>query len=209
MTLVYLLVPVETEFDERDKIQGRSDAKWAKTAEARIPSLKHILQTLDLKTAYISPQERAIYTSELANLTIKAEINNLMDWDFGVFEAQRNFLLPKLPADDYGDFFKRYGYGGETASEVNQRLEKAIFAVKKEAQADKLLLISGQHAIYNFYLQHTDEAKRNLRKADFEPCSLHAFTVTDDKITYNQSYFCTLAPEQLNAVPNESEYVQW
>lgn len=206
MSLVYFLVPLETVFVKTGKIQGRCDSKLSERASWPIADLKRILKELSLQAAYISPQERAILTANLCDLYIKGEQEALFDWDFGLFEAQRSFLLPQLENDDYGDFFSKYGYQGETAEAVESRIRLAVQTLLAKEQTSKLLCISGEHAIYNFYLHHTGDA-RNLQKVNFTPGSLHAFQFEENSVRYERSYFPSLTiPTSIN---NESEYVQW
>lgn len=206
MSLVYFLVPLETVFVKTGKIQGRCDSKLSERASWPIADLKRILKELSLQAAYISPQERAILTANLCDLDIKGEQEALLDWDFGLFEAQRSFLLPQLENDDYGDFFSKYGYQGETAEVVESRIRLAVQTLLAKEQTAKLLCISGEHAIYNFYLRHTGDA-RNLQKVDFTPGSLHAFQFNENSISYKRSYFPSLTIPASNN--KESEYVQW
>lgn len=207
MSIVYFLVPLETVFAKTGKIQGRCDSKLSERASWPITDLKRILKKLNLQAAYISPQERAILTANLCDLYIKCEQEALLDWDFGIFEAQRSFLLPQLENDDYGDFFSQYGYQGETAEIVEKRIRLAVHSIIEKDQVDQVLCISGEHAIFNFYLRHTSANERSLTKANFTPGSLHAFKFNDNKIKYLQSYFPKLqVPDSNN---KESEYVQW
>lgn len=209
MSLVYLLLPLETVFVKTGKIQGRCDSKLSDRATLALADLKQHLCALNLAAAYISPQERAILTANLCGLEIKGERQGLMDWDFGVFEAQRNFLLPKLADDDFGDFFSSYGYQGETANEVLMRLTETIEDIASYSQAENLLCISGEHAVYNFYLRHTPANLRTLHKSDFTPASLHVFNLEKSKFTYVESYFPKLDRKEPTSLAKESEYVEW
>lgn len=208
MSLIYMLVPLETVFAATGKIQGRCDSKLSKSAMRPVADLKRHLYDLSLTTAYTSPQERAILTANACELRIMGLKDALMDWDFGLFEAQRDFLLPQKKNDDYGDFFAQHGYQGETADEVDKRLCHVLTQLVTSKQEQKLLCISGVHAIYNFYLKHTANHLRQLNKQNFTPASLHVFNWSNDQFTYLQSYFPTLTAD-VDSIVQEGEYITW
>ncbi|GEM_PF-3192659 len=210
MRKIYLMVPVKTLFDENDKIQGRSDSKVSETAEVPIKEAKDYLRKLGEIITCVSPQERAIVTAKLCQISQWRMEDYLTDFDFGVFEAQKNFLLPRVSRnvpDDYGDFFSSYGYGGESSSAVSERLETGIknhIAKLQNKEAD-LLYISGKHAIYTFYLHHREQNGKLLPASFFTPASIHTFTYSQG----NFNYVTSAVFSQTVPVVSESEYYSW
>jgi len=150
---LYLMRHGETLFNLLNKVQGASDSplteKGIKQAEAAKQYFEHHQLTFD--HAYSSTQERAVDTLEIAtgNKIPYTRLKELKEMNFGLYEAEFAHLQPKGP-DSFEHFYA--DYGGETASEVRDRIYSKLFEIMSRPDHENVLAVSHNGAIY-FFLQ--------------------------------------------------------
>lgn len=153
MINIYLIRHGETYFNLYHKIQGRVDSPLTplgiKQAQATGEYLRQ--HHIHFDYAFSSSSERATDTLELITdhqMPFKRD-KNLKEMAFGKFEAHDETLNPKPP---YGDFFKQFG--GESATEVQTRMDQAVRSILQDIPDNKnVLIVSHAGAIVNFLVK--------------------------------------------------------
>ena len=150
---LYLMRHGETLFNLLNKVQGASDSplteKGIRQAEATRKYFERHQITFD--HAYSSTQERAVDTLEIAtgNKMPYTRLKESKEMNFDLFEAEFAHLQPKGP-DSFEHFYA--DYGGETASEVRNRIYSKLFELMSQPDHENVLTVSHNGAIY-FFLQ--------------------------------------------------------
>lgn len=153
MINVYLVRHGETYFNLYHKIQGRVDSPLTPLGikQAKATGEYFHQSNVHFDYAFSSSSERATDTLELITahqLPFKRN-KNLKEMAFGSFEAHDETLNPKPP---YGDFFKQFG--GESETEVQERMDKAIRSCLQDIPDGKnVLIVSHAGAIINFLVK--------------------------------------------------------
>lgn len=136
---VYLMRHGETFFNQQKKIQGWCDSPLTDKGknQAIIAGQYFTENNISIESAYSSTSERACDTLELVTNKDYKRIKGLKEWNFGVFEAEHEYLNPPLP---YGDFF--VPYGGEGELEFRERVAKTLYKIMEEEEKQTVLVVS-------------------------------------------------------------------
>lgn len=193
----YLMRHGQTRFNARHRIQGVCDApltevgiEQAKKAGQYLAKQEQIFDHL-----FASTSERASDTLEIVTgRTDYERFKGLKEQDFGAFEGQPEYLNPKLLPDGqgYGEYFVQFG--GESATQVKDRMELTVRAIMESvAEGSKSLIVSHGAAIAQFFRRVLDPVPdiRGLKNC----CILH--------FTYDQGQFELVSVYN----PVEEEYI--
>lgn len=189
----YLMRHGQTRFNVQHRFQGVCDASLT---EVGIEQAKRAGQYLAKQEpifdhVFTSTSERASDTLEIVT---GQRLKGLKGQDFGAFEGQPEYLTPKTLPDGqgFGDYFVQFG--GESTTQVRDRMELTIRAIMESvADGSKSLLVSHGPSILQFCRRvlNPDPDIRGLKNC----CILH--------FTYDQGQFELLSVYN----PVEEEYI--
>lgn len=152
----YLMRHGQTLFNQQGRIQGACDSPLTDLGIAQAKAAYHYFknQGISFTHIYSSTQERACDTAEIATgCTDYVRLKGLKEMDFGAFEGHQEYLNPHLYREDgtgYRDYF--VAYGGESSSQVHERMGKTIREVmESRSDKDTILFVSHAAAITQFY----------------------------------------------------------
>lgn len=150
-TRLYLMRHGETLFNTQGRVQGACDSPLTEKgcAQAQLARAYFEQQGIHFDAVYASTQERATDTAKLvAGHDQVTQLKGIKEMNFGVFEAQPEFLLPKFRpgASSFEDLL--VPYGGEAISEVGQRVRATIDQVLAQTSAQTLLMVSHGAAMW-------------------------------------------------------------
>ena len=150
----YLMRHGQTRFNVQHRLQGVCDAPLT---EVGIEQAKKAGQYLAKQEpifdhVFTSTSERASDTLEIVTgRTDYERLKGLKGQDFGAFEGQPEYLTPKTLPDGqgFGDYFVQFG--GESTTQVRDRMELTIRAIMESvADGSKSLLVSHGPSILQF-----------------------------------------------------------
>lgn len=159
---LYLMRHGETLFNQQSKIQGWCDspltAKGIK--QAQIAGDYFSSNGIYFDDAYASTSERACDTLELVTSMNYKRKKGLKEWNFGILEAEHEYLNPLLP---YGDFFTTYG--GEEEQAFKKRIADTLLSIMHETSGNSILAVSHGAACRQFMRawQHTSDVDQKER----------------------------------------------
>ncbi|GAA3627983.1 hypothetical protein GCM10022297_03180 [Lactobacillus hamsteri] len=97
---------------------------------------------------------------------------------FGNFEGQDERLNPQPP---YKDFFVQYG--GESETQLQDRMHKAIFSIMENTEKDdQVLIVSHAGAILNF-LSTLNLNPFKIKEKGFSNCSVLVFDYKNKELS--------------------------
>lgn len=147
---VYLMRHGQTLFNSQGRVQGWCDSPLTDLGIDQALAAKAYFDDnqIHFDKAYSSTQERETDTAKLiAELPI-TQLKGLKEMNFGSFEAQPEFLLPKWRkgAVSFEDLL--VPYGGEDIREVGQRVKQTILEITGQLSNQTLLMVSHGAAIW-------------------------------------------------------------
>lgn len=175
MKTFYLMRHGQTRFNEQGRIQGACDSPLTDLGKEQAQAARSYFEEKGIRfdKVYSSTQERACDTAEIATGRLDYQrLKGLKEWDFGAFEAQPEYLNPKLQDGGigYGDYFQQFG--GENNEQVRDRMETCIRQILEEAgEESSVLAVSHGGAIAQFFRRviHPNPDIRKMRNC----CILH------------------------------------
>lgn len=173
---LYLMRHGETLFNQLHKIQGWCDSPLTAVGfkQAEIAGNYFKKHGIFLEEAYCSTSERACDTLEQVTPLPYQRIKGLREWHFGRFEGEGEFLNPPLP---YGDFFVEYG--GESESQVRQRIADTLQQLMENAKGKNVLVVSHGGSCRQFmrYWQHNTSIDQ---QEPLRNCCILKFSFSDE-----------------------------
>lgn len=168
---LYLVRHGQTYFNYYHKIQGWCDSPLTPLGIKQAEATRDYLQEAKIQFdfAFASTAERASDTLEIitAGKMPYQRLKGLREFSFGKFEAHDETLNPKPP---YGDFFKQFG--GESQTEVEERMYATITALLKDVPDNKkVLVVSHAGALMNF-LRRALNSDKPLTGKHFGNCAV-------------------------------------
>ena len=142
----YLMRHGQTRFNVQHRIQGVCDAPLTEVGIEQAKKAGQYLAKQEPIFDYVftSTSERASDTLEIVTgRTDYERLKGLKGQDFGAFEGQPEYLTPKTLPDGqgFGDYFVQFG--GESTTQVRDRMELTIRAIMESvADGSKSLLVS-------------------------------------------------------------------
>ena len=150
----YLMRHGQTRFNVQHRLQGVCDAPLTEVGieQAKKAGQYLVKQEPIFDHVFTSTSERASDTLEIVTgRTDYERLKGLKGQDFGAFEGQPEYLTPKTLPDGqgFGDYFVQFG--GESTTQVRDRMELTIRAIMESvADGSKSLLVSHGSSILQF-----------------------------------------------------------
>ena len=150
----YLMRHGQTRFNVQHRLQGVCDAPLTEVGIEQAKKAGQYLakQETIFDHVFTSTSERASDTLEIVTgRTDYERLKGLRGQDFGSFEGQPEYLTPKALPDGqgFGDFFVQFG--GESTTQVRDRMELTVRAIMESvAEGSKSLLVSHGPSILQF-----------------------------------------------------------
>lgn len=173
MKTLYLMRHGQTLFNLKRRIQGACDSPLTDKGIEQAKRAAKIVEDLDIDVAYCSTSERASDTLELVTRNTMPYIRykELKERAFAVFEGESEDLHPQWQngLDDIYPLF-----GGESTSDVMNRMVKKCTEIMHRDNHDNVLIVSHAGAISCFLREWLGNDKVNeLRNQNsFENCSI-------------------------------------
>ena len=150
MSDLYMMRHGQTLFNAHKMIQGWCDSPLTDLGRSQaLFAHNYFLQNkIVFDHAYCSTSERASDTLEIVtgNNMPYTRLKELKEWNFGKYEGQSENINPPLP---YNDFFKKYA-GGESQSEVENRIVGAVTSIMQKANHNTVLIVTHGGSLANF-----------------------------------------------------------
>lgn len=145
MTKLYLMRHGQTLFNTQGRVQGACDSPLTEVGikEALLAKTYFEQEDIVFDKVYSSTQERATDTAKLIVDQNVYQLKGLKEMNFGTFEAQPEYLLPKHRegASSFEDLL--VPYGGEDIRQVGKRLKVEMQKqVVKEKEDGVILMVS-------------------------------------------------------------------
>lgn len=151
---LYLMRHGQTLFNVQHKIQGWCDSPLTKEGIAQAQAAKACLKGVSFDHYYCSTAERASDTLEIVidPETPYTRLKGLKERYFAVFEGQDEALNP--PFEKYDEVFSIYG--GETRSDVQERMVNTLKKVMDQDDHFCILAVSHAGACMSFFSAFAD-----------------------------------------------------
>ncbi|AGM98881.1 histidine phosphatase family protein [Streptococcus iniae] len=156
MTKLYLMRHGQTLFNTQGRVQGACDSPLTEVGikEALLAKTYFEQEDIVFDKVYSSTQERATDTAKLIVDQNVYQLKGLKEMNFGTFEAQPEYLLPKHRegASSFEDLL--VPYGGEDIRQVGKRLKVEMQKqVVKEKEDGVILMVSHGAAMWGLCLE--------------------------------------------------------
>ena len=148
-TKLYLMRHGETLFNTQERVQGACDSPLTDLGIQQALLAKDYLNSIWFDSVYSSTQERATDTAKLVSGQSQVtQLKGIKEMNFGEFEAQPEFLLPKfrVGANSFEDLL--VPFGGEDIVTVCAICEFQYHQEQLELQ--KLILPTKAFKTYSF-----------------------------------------------------------
>ncbi|MBM7651962.1 histidine phosphatase family protein [Neobacillus cucumis] len=174
----YLMRHGQTLFNVRRKIQGACDSPLTELGRKQAEVAGGYFENIPLDHAYSSTSERAGDTLEiiLNNRIPYTRLKELKEMNHGSFEGESEDLNPKRPKD-FETFFEPYG--GESRTEVKNRMVKTCTEIMEKGDHHIVLAVSHSGACYNF-LSEWQDPDGELAKG-FSNCCIFKYEYEDKR----------------------------
>ncbi|MGT2928698.1 histidine phosphatase family protein [Streptococcus dentasini] len=188
MKILYLMRHGQTRFNVQKRIQGASDSPLTDLGIEQARAAKQYFEDNGIRfdAVYASTQERACDTAEIVSgRTDIIRLKGLKEMDFGVMEAQPEYLNPPLHRDGTGYRDAFVHYGGEDSMAVRARLVKTLTELMMSLPDDTTVLaVSHGAAIAQFFRGALENAPEIRGMGN---CAILKFTY-DDKNSFDMAY---------------------
>jgi len=166
----YLMRHGETLFNIRKKIQGACDSPLTNLGVRQAQIASEYFKDISVDFAYSSTSERACDTLELIiGEKPYIRLKGLKEMNFGFFEGESEDLNPKF--EEYETFFVKYG--GESLTDVRERLVKTCTEIMEKDNHQSVLAVSHAGACINF-LSNWHDPKEYIKKG-IPNCSIFKY----------------------------------
>lgn len=158
----YLMRHGQTLFNLRRKMQGHCDSPLTELGIKQAEIAGEYLKNINIDHAYSSTLERCCDTLEIATKgsVPYVRLKGLKEMNFGVFEGESEDLKPRSE-EYYENFF--VDYGGESASQVRERMVKTCTEIME--QDDHNIVLAVSHGLSSFcFLTNWQDGKEERRK---------------------------------------------
>ncbi len=179
---LYLMRHGQTLFNQLHKIQGWCDSPLTEEGIAQGKRAGAYFKEAGIvfDHAYSSTAERASDTLELVCDLPYTRLKGLKEFNFGRFEGEREGLNPPLP---YNDFFVYYG--GESETEVRQRMSKTLEEIMEHEDHQVVLAVSHGGSCRQFMRVWEHNAKVKLQTKLYN-CAIMKFSYENHQFTLEE-----------------------
>lgn len=151
MTKLYLMRHGQTLFNTQGRVQGACDSPLTELGieQAGLAKTYFDKEGISFDAVYSSTQERATDTAKIVSGQDQVvQLKGIKEMNFGTFEAQPEFLLPKHRpgAVSFEDLL--VPYGGEDIIEVGKRVQVTILETLAKNEAESILMVSHGAAMW-------------------------------------------------------------
>jgi len=152
---LYLMRHGQTLFNVRRKIQGACDSPLTELGIKQAEHVRKYFKSIDLDFAYCSTAERSSDTLEiiLEDKLPYTRSKSLKERNFGTFEGESEDLNP-TDRNIHRSFF--VPYGGEHASETEERMVKYLTEVMEKENHHNVIAVSHAGACMQFLSHWVD-----------------------------------------------------
>jgi broad specificity phosphatase PhoE len=171
----YLMRHGETLFNVRKKIQGWCDSPLTENGIKQAQTTADFFDTLNLTHLYSSTSERCCDTLEIAtrNRMPYTRLKGLREMHFGRFEGESEELHPSMEARE-AHYLQ---FGGESRSQVRERLVETCIHIMEQPDHDCVLAVSHAGACKQFLSQWQDPTEE--RAKGFPNCCIFHYHYED------------------------------
>ncbi|MFI0432957.1 MAG: histidine phosphatase family protein [Candidatus Nanopelagicales bacterium] len=139
--LIFLLRHGETEWSKSGQHTGRTDIPLTANGEARAAQVQPMLQGVSFGLVLCSPLSRARRTAELAGLQPDDYVDDLLEWDYGVYEGRTTAdIRAEKSAPDWVIWNDPIP-GGETPEDVAARCRRVLARCEPLTTAGKTVAL--------------------------------------------------------------------
>lgn len=186
MKTLYLMRHGQTLFNKLGKVQGACDSPLTAKGIADAKAAGEFLREHDyhFDQCFSSTQERASDTLELVTEQPYQRLKGIKEWDFGLFEGENETLLPKTyyTEKSYDDFFVQFG--GESATDFQDRVVKAFTEVMTEIPDGQKVLMVSHGAVMFRFLKALIPMAEIIENVSFHNCAILKLTFDGEKFTF-------------------------
>lgn len=195
---LYLIRHGETLFNTQKRVQGWCDSSLTQKGiqQAKESRDWFKIKGVDRQAIYASTQERAGDTAQIVSgRSDIIRLKGLKEMNFGIFEAQPEYLNPPLHKDGTGYRDAFVFFGGEDTMAVRRRMVETVTNLMEGLEeGSQVLAVSHGAAIAQFFRGALEEAP-DVR--GMSNCAILKFTY--DQGQFNMHYI-------YNPTPNEYIY---
>lgn len=148
---LYLMRHGETLFNTQGRVQGACDSPLTDNGKAQALLAKTYFERegITFDAVYSSTQERATDTAKLVSgQEMVTQLKGIKEMNFGIFEAQPEYLLPKISPGATSFENLLVPYGGEDIREVGKRVRKTIKETLDRSESQTSLMVSHGAAMW-------------------------------------------------------------
>ncbi|MBM7636098.1 histidine phosphatase family protein [Streptococcus saliviloxodontae] len=194
---LYLMRHGETLFNSQGRVQGACDSPLTEDGKEQAMQAKAYFdtQSIQFDAVYSSTQERATDTAKLvSHQDHVVQLKGLKEMNFGSFEAQPEYLLPKFRegATSFEDLL--IPYGGEDIRAVGGRVLATIQSVLERDHSESLLMVSHGAAMWGLCLTLEIVFPKGV---GFSNCAICEFDVIDDSLSFNKLILPTKGNQEI------------
>ena len=142
---LWLLRHGATAWARNGRHTGRTDLPLLPEGEAEARALAPALTALPFDAVLVSPLQRARHTAELAGLGSGALCDDLCEWDYGDYEGVTTAQIRAQQPD--WSLWRDGCPGGEQASQVQLRCQRAIERALAVGTAPRVALVAHGHLL--------------------------------------------------------------
>ncbi len=150
MTLgnLYLLRHGETAWSKSGQHTGRTDISLTDNGRARAAQVEPLLRRVSFEVVLCSPLSRARDTAELAGLAPDAYVDDLLEWDYGVYEGRTTADIRTEQGNPHWVIWDDPIPGGETPADVSMRCRRVLERVSPVIDSGKnAMLVAHGHLL--------------------------------------------------------------
>lgn len=175
---LYLMRHGQTLFNVRRKMQGHCDSPLTNLGRKQAEIAGEYLKNIDIDHAYSSSLERCCDTLEIATdgSIPYTRLKGLKEMNFGVFEGESEDLKP-TNKKVYDHFFVEYG--GESLSQVRERMLKTCTEIMEKEDHNVVLAVS--HGLASLCFLSNFQDTQELMKTGIPNCCIFKYEYENKK----------------------------
>jgi broad specificity phosphatase PhoE len=131
----YLLRHGETEWSKTGRHTGRTDIGLTEDGKARAADIAPMLRHVTFQLVLCSPLSRARDTANLAGLSPDDYVDDLLEWDYGVYEGRTTTDIREEKEDPTWVIWDDPIPDGERPSDVGQRAARVLARTREVIDA--------------------------------------------------------------------------
>ena len=167
---IYLLRHGETAWSKSGQHTGRTDIPLTESGRRRAAEVAPMLSRVTFDEVLCSPLSRARDTAHLAGLTPDDYTDDLLEWDYGIYEGRTTADIRKETGDDNWLIWTSMIPGGETPEDVAARGARVIGRVEPIiAAGGNVMFVAHGHLLRILTATYLHLAARDGRLIALDP----------------------------------------